>query len=180
MDYGPGASVALWRKVFEQNKADIWFAELDQACVERHKSKLSGIGVVVGDQGDKEVLNSWVRTTKGKFDVIIDDGGHKNTEIMATIDVFWPELNPGGFYFIEDLQMGRHQEHMKNTIVPPVTNIIQAWVDYLNLAQFYPRFNPPHLASLLQRYPMPQGIDWISCQNQACVLHKAEQGTDLS
>ena len=81
---GPGASVPLWRKIFGESD-EIWMGEYDAACVDnaKQKSQLEGINVVTGDQENQETLKSWVETTGGNFDMIIDDG---RPNIASTID----------------------------------------------------------------------------------------------
>lgn len=60
MNYGPGASTALWKKLFP--KADLWEAEFNADCVEKHRAeKLKGFNVLIGDQGNETVLDSWVQ-----------------------------------------------------------------------------------------------------------------------
>lgn len=85
MMYGPGRSVALWRTVLGAH-ADLWEAEFDGACVQRsvENGKLEGIHTLVGDQGDKETLYKWVEESGGSFDIIIDDGGHRNAQIKVS------------------------------------------------------------------------------------------------
>jgi len=39
----------------------------------------------------------------GPFDVIIDDGGHKPGQHLASLQALWPHVKPGGWYVIEDL-----------------------------------------------------------------------------
>jgi cephalosporin hydroxylase len=39
------------------------------------------------------------------FDVIIDDGGHRPYQQLASFKALFPKLNNGGVYVIEDLQM---------------------------------------------------------------------------
>ena len=48
MDYGPSASVALWDKLFPQ--ADLWEAEYDGKCVQKHvdEGKLNSSKILVG------------------------------------------------------------------------------------------------------------------------------------
>ena len=53
MNYEPGASVALWKKLFPQ--AELWEAEYDAKCVEQAKT-----------------LDEWLEKSGGGFDVIID------------------------------------------------------------------------------------------------------------
>ena len=81
MNYGPGASVAVWKKLFPE--AELWEAEFDSQCVEKHRDDmLKGIFVLTGDQGDDAVLDSWVELSGGNFDVVIDDGGHQNCQFL--------------------------------------------------------------------------------------------------
>lgn len=37
------------------------------------------------------------------LDVVIDDGSHHSTDILAGLHRLWPHLSPGGWYVIEDL-----------------------------------------------------------------------------
>jgi hypothetical protein len=37
---------------------------------------------LVGDQSDTETLHNWIRDSGGSFDVIIDDGGHTNMQMV--------------------------------------------------------------------------------------------------
>ena len=66
MAYGPGASARLWRGLFPG--AEIWVADVNDACVRaQHEGKLDGFHVLVGRQGDKAVLQDWVRQSGGGF-----------------------------------------------------------------------------------------------------------------
>ena len=110
MNYGPGASVALWASLFPE--AERWEAEFNGTCVaesQRH-GLLQNVSVLVGDQGDRDTLVRWKRESGGTFDVIIDDGGHVNSQILISFEQLWPVLAPGGIYLIEDLQLGRMTE----------------------------------------------------------------------
>ncbi|KAL7537659.1 hypothetical protein ACHAXR_007984 [Thalassiosira sp. AJA248-18] len=113
MNYEPGASVALWRKLFPQ--ADLWEAEYNATCVDlaTKQGKLDGFNVLVGDQGNDQTLDSWIEKSGGEFDVIIDDGGHQNCQIMASFIKLWPTVKPGGLYFIEDLSVGKWRGYQK-------------------------------------------------------------------
>ena len=96
MGYGPGASVNLYRTLFPE--AELWEAEYNAACVEMSKKKgqLKDIHILTGDQGDDDVLDRWVETSGGNFDVVIDDGGHQNCQIWHSFLKLWPALKPGG------------------------------------------------------------------------------------
>ena len=134
MSYGPGASVKLWQKLIP--KAKRWEAEFDGTCVDEARRKGQLEGTLVGDQENKTVLNQWVdQSGGGHFDVIIDDGGHHNCQIFNSFITFWPLQQPGGLYFIDDLQVskvrpfsGRVDERGNETIM---VNIVKDWIELL-------------------------------------------------
>ena len=170
MSYGPGASVKVWKDIFAGHDVDLWEAEFDAACVKKSKSegKLDGIKVVTGDQSDPAVLQRWVKESGGKFDVIIDDGGHISKQVLSSFKALWPQVNPGGNYFIEDLQVA-YSPFWAPPGFPAVTKVMQAWVEVLHVG---PNKAMEHHKHILSEYPLPEGLDMIVCQREACVLHK--------
>jgi hypothetical protein len=166
--------------------AELWFAEYNATCVEYEKAagRMGGINVVVGDQADKETLKSWVKTTGGNFNAIIDDGGHRNEQIIRSFYALWPTLNAGGYYFIEDIQVG-FVVPFGNEGVPPTVRLMNAFTEILSTQSrtrnttvkndAWPlKFDHhhKHLKGILSRYPFPVGLDMVACQYEACVLHK--------
>jgi hypothetical protein len=126
MFYGAGASVAVWKALFPE--AELWEAEFDAPCVEKSKAegKLDGFGTLTGDQMDIATLDSWIEQTKGgDFDIVIDDGGHKQCMIWTSFLKLWPKLKSGGIYFIEDLQVSRESDYSdaSSPICPETTNV---------------------------------------------------------
>ena len=189
-----GKSVMVWMRLFGSN-GDIWMAEFDEQCVRELKrlGRLNDINVLVGSQGNLTVVERWVNESGGNFDVIIDDGGHHNNEIWTTFNVlFFKALVPGGLYFIEDLQVGRIYGEENCGVI---SDIIQAWIDQLLIPDLYSlqaskarrsdpfarisatqSKNPPahatRAAEMRNKYPLPDSIDWIFCQAEACVIAK--------
>lgn len=160
--YGPGASVKLWKKLFPL--VDLWEAEYNAECVEQKKKDgtLSNINVLVGDQSDPVVLNRWIETSGGEFDVIIDDGGHSNCQIWTTYEKLWPTVKSGGLYFIEDMHAGMKPNYRVSTQTCDGTNLtvseeIKKMID--NLIYHRGRALPD--------------VEFVLCQKQACVLGKA-------
>ena len=60
-----------------------------------------------GDQSDPVFLRSVIEKY-GPFDIVIDDGSHIGRHIIASLDVLWDAVKPGGFYVIEDLALAYH------------------------------------------------------------------------
>ena len=61
MNYGPGASVKVWQKLFPE--AELWEAEFNAECVKtsREQGKLDGINTLTGDQMNVTILDEWIR-----------------------------------------------------------------------------------------------------------------------
>jgi hypothetical protein len=168
MNYGPGASVNVWKKLFPQ--AELWEAEFDAVCVEKSKAegKLDGIKTLTGDQMNITTLDRWIEESGGaNFDVVIDDGGHQQCQIWTTLMKLWPSLRAGGLYFIEDLQVSRHRAYNRaeSAICSKGTNVVDEMKKFIDaLAHRREGGLPMH------------EVKFIFCQEHACVLgkHNAE------
>jgi hypothetical protein len=57
--------------------------------------------VYTGSQDNPELLNR-INTEQGPFDIIIDDGSHRNDHQISTFEYMFPLLKPGGIYIVED------------------------------------------------------------------------------
>ena len=108
MGYGPGRSARLWRKLLP--RSELWEAEVDARCVQRHALSLQreGINVVTGSAADEATVRRWIAASGGEFDVsstwcVIDDGSHDAVDVFAAFPLLWSALRPGGLYFIEDI-----------------------------------------------------------------------------
>ena len=92
-----GQSLATWRDYFENAEItgiDIQFKSLD----------LGGrVEILQGSQVDPDFLIQ-VEGKRGPFDIIIDDGSHRNEHVVETFNLLWPQLKPGGIYVVEDVQ----------------------------------------------------------------------------
>lgn len=136
MAYGAGASAKLWRRTLPN--VELWEADVNAPCLQHHKKSLQEMGVhtLHGDQSSEETLKRWLHETGGGFDAIIDDGSHRNSDIMNTFDLLWPSLNAGGVYFLEDLHVGRATdatnpvENYEDTNGKRVVSeVMQAWIE---------------------------------------------------
>ncbi len=99
MEYGPGASAKIWTQMFE----NVNFIEIVEECVTKHKEEIEngGYEVFVGSQSDPIFLEKTANILRG-FEVVIDDGGHSNDQLIISLSVLWPYVLPGGLYFAED------------------------------------------------------------------------------
>lgn len=184
LGYGFGASVPVWQKLFSRINSSIWEAESDKVCIQnaRNGGQLRDVSVLIGDQSNETTLARWIYRSGGDFDVIIDDGGHKSEQVLKSFAALWPELNPGGYYFIEALEVGFVDKYASEGY-PAVPVVIQAWIEHLITTdlKYAPRYQRkamaqrekrPNQAGVLSKFPFPEGLDYIFCQSSGCVFHK--------
>lgn len=93
---GSGPSLKLWYDYFSNAKIHaIDIADCRQYENERVKT-------YIADQSNRGQLIN-IANKIGKFDIIIDDGGHMMGQQQISLAVLFPYLNSNGLYFIEDL-----------------------------------------------------------------------------
>jgi cephalosporin hydroxylase len=94
-----GDSLKMWKEY--NPELNIHGVDVDHNVLNYIQSG-DGITVHIGDGTKEEFLNT-VLEKSGTPDFIIDDGSHVCEDIIATFEILYPKLKPGGCYFIEDL-----------------------------------------------------------------------------
>lgn len=97
---------------------------------DRHKIVSKRITKNYVDQSSEEQLKSFIdkRLNKNDLDIVIDDGSHKENDILITFKNLFPKIKKGGWYVIEDLSKSWHKDvlkalnNKKNTILPIEVN----------------------------------------------------------
>jgi cephalosporin hydroxylase len=93
-----GGSLYMWRKYFPNS--EVVGIDIDP-YTKRWEEKDKDIRVYIGDQCDLKFLQEIV-DKEGPFDLIIDDAGHENHQIITSLDFLFKHLNEGGTYVVED------------------------------------------------------------------------------
>lgn len=160
------ASVKMWKALLH-SKDELWMGEYDAKCVIKLKHMFDDFQVLVGDQGNVTTLNEWIQQSKGGFDIIIDDGGHTQNQMIESFTQLWPEIKPGGLYFIEDMQVTLKRAYRDLTGQNrTMMNYIHKWNTEMILHKNYK-----------DKKTAPRGIAMISCQFEACVIRKCGGNT---
>lgn len=92
-----GASLRMWKRYFRRSIV-IGLDYFDKSGIAEPR-----IQPVRGDQGDAEFL-ARLGTELGPFDIVIDDGSHISGDVIASFEVLFSHVRPGGLYVVEDLQ----------------------------------------------------------------------------
>jgi hypothetical protein len=99
-----GASLRMWRDYFP--RAEIHGLDIDEKRIDEPR-----IRVHRGDQSDEGFMRNLGRE-QGPFDVIVDDGSHKNADVRASFAaLFHHYLRRGGVYVIEDMATAYDPEY---------------------------------------------------------------------
>ena len=95
-----GGSFEVWRRYFGQAAR---LHGLDISRSEGTAQVLAGVQTAlhIGDQKDRSLLMAIV-AQMGGLDVVIDDGSHVSSDQIATFEILYPLLSPGGVYICED------------------------------------------------------------------------------
>lgn len=92
-----GESLKLWRELFpaglivgvDNNPGAIWPEDTVR---------------IVADQSDPSLRIDL--EPLAPFDLVVEDASHDGNLSRATLDIVWPLVRPGGYYVIEDWQVG--------------------------------------------------------------------------
>ena len=90
-----GASLRMWRDYFHGGK--IYGIDILQDLMINE----TRIKSFCGRQEDQGFLRKVIKQT-GDLDIVIDDGGHCAKQHVASFEVLWEHVKPGGWYTIED------------------------------------------------------------------------------
>lgn len=101
-----GGSLQMWRSYFGKH-AQIYGVDINPEC---KKLEEPGTRIFIGDQEDRTFLAKIADKT-GPIDVLIEDGGHKVGQQIATFDVLYPTLTERGVFLIEDLHTNYWSEY---------------------------------------------------------------------
>lgn len=93
-----GGSLQLWKNYFGPN-ARIFGIDINPEC---KKLEEENIDIFIGDQEDRAFLRSLAKTIP-RIDILIDDGGHKMNQQIATFEELFPSIDDNGVYLCEDL-----------------------------------------------------------------------------
>src|SRR3954465_1864330 len=96
-----GGSLEMWRDYFGAD-CHVYGVDLQPACKAYENANTR---IFIGDQADR---GFWRSLQLPALDVLIDDGGHRPEQQIATLEEMLPRLRPGGVYLCEDIHGPNH------------------------------------------------------------------------
>ena len=96
-----GGSSRIWRRYFGSSLSYVGL-DINDKCL-RFESPELGIHIEIGSQSNATLLKE-ICSKYGPFDLIVDDGAHQTSYIMASLNALWPDcLLDEAVYCVEDL-----------------------------------------------------------------------------
>jgi hypothetical protein len=93
-----GGSLRMWRDYFGEASI-VYGVDIEPAC---RAYAGDGVEIFIGDQADRAFWRAFLAEV-GEIDIVVDDGGHRPHQQIATLEALLPALSPGGVYLCEDI-----------------------------------------------------------------------------
>jgi hypothetical protein len=110
-----GSSLESWSKFFA-NAAWIVGCDINPDCKKLQYAD-ARIRVVVGDANTDDIERD-IRHFASDFDIVIDDGSHRSSDIIKSFARYFPHVTDGGIFVAEDLHCSYWSEYEEGLFHP--------------------------------------------------------------
>jgi len=172
-----GGSLEIWGRYFEA-AAVLVGCDINVACAQLRYDD-PRIHVVVGDANTDEAERA-IAVHADRFDIIVDDGSHRSGDIIRSFVRYFPRLEQGGIFVVEDLHCSYWQE-FEGGLVDPWSSMsfLKRLADVINHEHWgTPYCRAEVLRSFENRYGVALDeeslgqIHSIEFSNSICVIRK--------
>ncbi|MCL2925167.1 MAG: tetratricopeptide repeat protein [Trichodesmium sp. MAG_R04] len=175
-----GGSLEIWSEYFPTAKLIVG-CDINPECAELNYED-PRIRVIIGDANNDKVRKNIIGLCQ-RFDVIIDDGSHKSSDIVKSFATYFPFLEDRGVYIVEDM----HTSYWKNYqggLFYPFSSItfFKHLVDIINYEHWgIEKKASDILNGFFDKYGLKidpielQKIHSITFHNSLCVINKCKR-----
>lgn len=103
---GKGGSLQMWKRYFGPH-ARIIGIDIDPGC---KKFEEDQVEIHIGQQQDYQFLEDLINEI-GTPDIVLDDGSHMMSHIIASFQFLYPRMAKNGIYMVEDLHTAYWDEY---------------------------------------------------------------------
>lgn len=103
---GQGGSLQMWKRYFGPF-AQIVGIDIEPKCKEFEEDQ---IAIRIGNQNDAGFIGSVIEEF-GSPDIVLDDGSHNMSDILASFNFIYPKLHRNAIYCVEDLHTAYWEEY---------------------------------------------------------------------
>ena len=173
-----GGSLQIWGEYFA-NAKKIVGCDINLDCALREFDH-PRFAIVLGDVKAAPVREQ-ILAHSDAYDIIIDDGSHKNADIIKTFKHFYTRLAPGGIYVIEDLHCSYWAKwHGGLRRADSAMEFFKSLTDVVNLESWGAKLLPANWVAKLKTKSHSQfkpadyaDIESIIFYNSMCLIVKA-------
>jgi 23S rRNA U2552 (ribose-2'-O)-methylase RlmE/FtsJ len=103
---GQGGSLQMWKRYFGPH-ARIIGIDINPKCKTFEEDQIE---VYIGEQQNHEFLQNLINEV-GTPDIVLDDGSHMMSHVIATFRFLYPRVVKNGIYMVEDLHTAYWEEY---------------------------------------------------------------------
>ena len=103
---GVGGSLQMWKRYFGPH-ARIVGVDIRAECKAFEEDQIE---IRIGDQSDPGLLQSLVKEF-GAPDIVLDDGSHVMSHVVASFRELYPRMAKNGIYMVEDMHSAYWEEY---------------------------------------------------------------------
>ena len=120
-----GGSAAAFSKFFPNSK--ITCLDVNISTFKYASKKINVFGLDATKKKSVEFFFKKMNISFDKeyFDLIIDDGSHKQDDILLVLNLFFKSLRSNGFYIIEDYRLMNFFKHLRVPMEPKIDKLIE-------------------------------------------------------
>jgi hypothetical protein len=172
-----GGSLETWAEYFKNAKTIIG-CDIEPMC-NLLKFSDDRIKLVVNDiksPATYKIINSWVDS----LDIVIDDGSHNSIDILEAFGKYFPMMNPGGVYVIEDTHTlywkdwgeGSQNKFNAYTFFKKMIDVIniQFWEKEMSIEQYMSDFFE---SGAIPSFVVDGSIESIEFRNSLIIVRKS-------
>nr|WP_299379340.1 glycosyltransferase [uncultured Halomonas sp.] len=173
-----GGSLEIWADYFK-NAHRLVGCDIEKKCGELVYDD-ERIHIIVGDANSSIAFDS-IKKTSPTFDIIIDDGSHRSSDIIKSFMRYFPLLEEGGSYIAEDLHCSYWQEY-EGGLFDPYSSLsfFRQLVDVINYEHWGVNAEfEETISAVLSHYNIEPASDFpwqslhsIEFVNSICVIKK--------
>lgn len=179
-----GGSLEIWAKYFSSAESIVG-CDVNEKCGDLIFDD-PRIHVVVGDINVDEsrlAIGRWSEY----FDVVIDDGSHRSSDVIKSFARYFPLLRDGGVYIVEDLHCSYWPEFEGGLFLrSSAISFFKILVDVINRNDWG---GDESMFGLLENFSKIHGVDFhvsdlkeirsIEFHDSMCVIRRAPESTNI-
>jgi hypothetical protein len=123
-----GASLKAYRDYFNEALCIVG-VDINPTC-KSYENVDNHIFVEIGDATNKEFITE-ITEKHGTFDLILDDGSHRNDHVIKSFNMLFPLLNDNGIYVVEDTITYKSKSYI-NPTYPDQLTFFSRFISLLN------------------------------------------------